>query len=222
MNSIENELMLDPKQIQRFKSAILKRGTYEEVSELTEISVSTLKRICAGKTDPKLSDVIKIAKITNENLNDLVYGETREQQIEAVKSFVSALNGIDEKTDEAYRTIIWQLSGLYKEDIQAISTQVQALKSHREKQRASERATLRSAYIRHLIDEQADAANNIKQELIESYGFSEEELSGAEIEYEVIAEKKKAEREKRKRLDETDKINKAFGWGKHRKADNNG
>ncbi|EEV0932929.1 helix-turn-helix transcriptional regulator, partial [Escherichia coli] len=48
----------------RIKNAILNASTYEEVSNKTGISVSTLVRISSGKTEPKFSDIIRIARVT--------------------------------------------------------------------------------------------------------------------------------------------------------------
>ncbi|EHG1911016.1 helix-turn-helix transcriptional regulator, partial [Salmonella enterica subsp. enterica serovar Enteritidis] len=46
---------------ERIKNVILENSTYEELAEKTGISVSTLVRIASGKTEPKFSDIIKIA-----------------------------------------------------------------------------------------------------------------------------------------------------------------
>ena len=179
---IENEHqgMADKNRAERFKAAILATGTYEEVAEKSGVSVSTLVRISSGKTDPKLSDAVKIAKITRQNLNDLVYGETKEQQVEAVKSFVTALNGTDEATDEAYRSIIWKLTSLYKEDISNKRSN-QALSEFRHKQRTTERASLKRTYIENLIEKRSDIADMIRKELVENYGFTDDELSEAQL-----------------------------------------
>lgn len=207
---IENEHqgMADKNRAERFKAAILATGTYEEVAEKSGVSVSTLVRISSGKTDPKLSDAVKIAKITRQNLNDLVYGETKEQQVEAVKSFVTALNGTDEATDEAYRSIIWKLTSLYKEDIQAINVQIQALSEFRHKQRTTERASLKRTYIENLIEKRSDIADMIRKELVENYGFTDDELSEAQLEYEIVTERKRIEKEKEERQKAIDMVKK--------------
>ncbi|MDE1314112.1 helix-turn-helix domain-containing protein [Vibrio aestuarianus] len=209
---IENEHqgMADKNRAERFKAAILATGTYEEVAEKSGVSVSTLVRISSGKTDPKLSDAVKIAKITRQNLNDLVYGETKEQQVEAVKSFVTALNGTDEATDEAYRSIIWKLTSLYKEDIQAINVQIQALSEFRHKQRTTERASLKRTYIENLIEKRSDIADMIRKELVENYGFTDDELSEAQLEYEIVTERKRLEKEKEERKKAIEKTEKMF------------
>lgn len=209
---IENEHqgMADKNRAERFKAAILATGTYEEVAEKSGVSVSTLVRISSGKTDPKLSDAVKIAKITRQNLNDLVYGETKEQQVEAVKSFVTALNGTDEATDEAYRSIIWKLTSLYKEDIQAINFQIQALSEFRHKQRTTERASLKRTYIENLIEKRSDIADMIRKELVENYGFTDDELSEAQLEYEIVTERKRLEKEKEERKKAVEKTEKMF------------
>lgn len=201
----EHQYMADKSRAERFKAAILTTGTYEEVAEKSNVSVSTLVRIASGKTDPKLSDAVSIAKVTGQNLNDLVYGESRELQVEAIKSYVTALNGSDEATDEAYRSIIWKLNSLYKEDIQAINVQIQALSEYRHKQRTTDRASLKQSYIKALIEsERHDAmrvvANELKKELVENYAFTSEELSEAELESELITERKKIEKEREENI----------------------
>ncbi len=59
---------------ERIKFAIKDNGGYDYISEITEISVSTLKRIAAGKTEPKFRDVVNIADATRTPLMYLTYG----------------------------------------------------------------------------------------------------------------------------------------------------
>jgi hypothetical protein len=59
---------------ERIKFAIKDNGGYDYISEITEISVSTLKRIAAGKTEPKFKDVVNIAEATRTPLMYLTYG----------------------------------------------------------------------------------------------------------------------------------------------------
>ncbi|HAV1390230.1 TPA: helix-turn-helix transcriptional regulator [Vibrio parahaemolyticus] len=127
--------MLDPKQAQRLKSAVLSRGTYEEISELIGISVSTLVRICAGKTDPKFRDIMKISNITGKSMDWICYGDAINQKQHADDTFLAA-NGTDYETNEAHRYVIWNLDTLDKQDIQAIATQVKALSRYRFKFRS--------------------------------------------------------------------------------------
>lgn len=61
----------------RIKKVILEHSTYEELAEKTGISVRTLVRIASGKTEPKFSDIIKIAMVTGVDLNELAHGEKR-------------------------------------------------------------------------------------------------------------------------------------------------
>ncbi len=58
----------------RIKKVILEHSTYEELAEKTGISVRTLVRIASGKTEPKFSDIIKIAMVTGVDLNELCLG----------------------------------------------------------------------------------------------------------------------------------------------------
>ena len=59
---------------ERIRLAIIDNGGYEYVSEITGISVSTLKRIAAGKTQPKFIDVVDISEATRTPLMVLAYG----------------------------------------------------------------------------------------------------------------------------------------------------
>ncbi len=59
---------------ERIKHAIKDNGGYDLVSEYTDISVSTLKRIAAGKTEPKFKDIVSIAEATRTPLMFLAYG----------------------------------------------------------------------------------------------------------------------------------------------------
>lgn len=59
---------------ERIKYAIKDNGGYDFVSEVTDISVSTLKRIAAGKTEPKFKDVVSIAEATRTPIMYLTYG----------------------------------------------------------------------------------------------------------------------------------------------------
>lgn len=60
---------------ERIKNVILENSTYEELAEKTGISVSTLVRIATAKTEPKFSDIIKIAMVTGVDLNELAHGD---------------------------------------------------------------------------------------------------------------------------------------------------
>ncbi|MGD8230415.1 helix-turn-helix domain-containing protein [Vibrio sp. TRT 1302] len=59
---------------ERVKHAIKDNGGYDLTSEYTGISVSTLKRIAAGKTEPKFKDIVSIAEATRTPLMFLAYG----------------------------------------------------------------------------------------------------------------------------------------------------
>ncbi|EBU7277110.1 XRE family transcriptional regulator [Salmonella enterica subsp. enterica serovar Heidelberg] len=106
----------------RIKNAILNSSTYEDVSNKTGISVSTLVRISSGKTEPKFSDIIKIARVTGVDLNELAHGD-----IVNIKKDAMLKNG--EKNDEvveAHNFIVWNISSLDKKDILSISRMVYA------------------------------------------------------------------------------------------------
>ncbi|EPE2650656.1 helix-turn-helix domain-containing protein [Vibrio fluvialis] len=59
---------------ERIKLAIRDAGGYEHISEITGISLSTLKRIATGKTDPKFKDVVAITEATEAPLLYIAYG----------------------------------------------------------------------------------------------------------------------------------------------------
>lgn len=106
----------------RIKNAILNSSTYEDVSNKTGISVSTLVRISSGKTEPKFSDIIKIARVTGVDLNELAHGD-----IVNIKKDAMLKN--DEENDEvveAHNFIVWNISSLDKKDILSISRMVYA------------------------------------------------------------------------------------------------
>ncbi len=95
---------------ERIKNVILENSTYEELAEKTGISVSTLVRIASGKTEPKFSDIIKIAMVTGVDLNELAHGD-----IVNIKEDAMLKN--DKQNDEvvkAHNFIVWNISSLDK------------------------------------------------------------------------------------------------------------
>lgn len=114
---------------ERIKNVILENSTYEELAEKTGISVSTLVRIASGKTEPKFSDIIKIAMVTGVDLNELAHGD-----IGNIKEDAMLKN--DEQNDEvvkAHNFIVWNISSLDKKDILSISRIVYALSTLKKK-----------------------------------------------------------------------------------------
>ncbi len=114
---------------ERIKNVILENSTYEELAEKTGISVSTLVRIASGKTEPKFSDIIKIAMVTGVDLNELAHGD-----IVNIKEDAMLKN--DEQNDEvvkAHNFIVWNISSLDKKDILSISRIVYALSNLKKK-----------------------------------------------------------------------------------------
>ncbi|HDB9562912.1 TPA: helix-turn-helix transcriptional regulator [Escherichia coli] len=106
----------------RIKNAILNASTYEEVSNKTGISVSTLVRISSGKTEPKFSDIIRIARVTGVDLNELAHGDIINIKKDAM---LKNDEGNDEVVD-AHNFIVWNISSLDKKDIFSISRMVYA------------------------------------------------------------------------------------------------
>ncbi|EAV4564934.1 TPA: helix-turn-helix transcriptional regulator [Escherichia coli] len=108
---------------ERIKKAILNTSTYEDISDKTGISVSTLVRISSGKTEPKFSDIIQIAKVTGVDINEIAYGTV----IDIKKDAVVEKNSEDSDVIDAHNFIIWNLSSLDKKDILSMSRLVYAL-----------------------------------------------------------------------------------------------
>lgn len=67
----------------RIKQSIIDNGGYQKISDITGISKSTLVRTASGQTEPKLVDVMAIAKATNSTLNYIAYGMMTEDEEEA-------------------------------------------------------------------------------------------------------------------------------------------
>ena len=129
MGNNEHEVMADKQRAERIKKVILEHSTYEELAEKTGISVSTLVRIASGKTEPKFSDIIKIAMVTGVDLNELAHGD-----IVNIKEDAMLKN--DEQNDEvvkAHNFIVWNISSLDKKDILSISRIVYALSTLKKK-----------------------------------------------------------------------------------------
>ena len=114
---------------ERIKKAILNTSTYEDISDKTGISVSTLVRISSGKTEPKFSDIIQIAKVTGVDINEIAYGTV----IDIKKDAVVEKNSEDSDVVDAHNFIIWNLSSLDKKDILSMSRLVYALATLKKK-----------------------------------------------------------------------------------------
>lgn len=83
---------------ERFHAAIKENGGYEEISNKTGISVSTLVRIAKGKTEPKLKDAVSISEVTNTSLNYIVYGEKKNNFIDnGAEELLKAFSKISDK-----------------------------------------------------------------------------------------------------------------------------
>lgn len=134
-------IMADSKRAERLRKAILEHGTYEEVADKTGINVRTLVRIATAKTEPKFSDVIQIAKVTETDLNILAHGDIIHVKEEATerKLITSADGYTDEETTSAHNFIIWNIRTLDKQDILSLARQVSALSSYSYSARMLER-----------------------------------------------------------------------------------
>ncbi|MDO6499250.1 helix-turn-helix domain-containing protein [Photobacterium sanguinicancri] len=176
MNNYEHITMADENRASRFKKAILSTGTYEEISESTGISVSTLVRIASGKTEPKLSDAIKIAHACGVNIEYLALGTSQEQKQRSELDFVAAADGQDAKTTKAHSYVIWNLRTLNREDIQAIARQVAALSSYRYTIRQQDRDSTELALNFAVKKGNDQVTDELSHELLEEYGLTREEL----------------------------------------------
>ncbi len=67
----------------RIKKAIIDNGGYQNISDVTGISKSTLARMAANQTEPKLKDVMAISKATGVSLNYIAYGMLTEDEEES-------------------------------------------------------------------------------------------------------------------------------------------
>lgn len=132
MSNSGHETMADKKRAERIKKAILKHGTYEEFAEKTGISISTLVRITSAKTEPKFTDVMKIAEVSGTDLYYIAYDDPEQVQRDNTEErlIVSADGYSDRETTNAHYFIIWNLKLLDKQDILAIQRQVSALSSY--------------------------------------------------------------------------------------------
>ncbi|WP_064755193.1 helix-turn-helix transcriptional regulator [Escherichia coli] len=91
--------------------------------------LSTLVRIASGKTEPKFSDIIKIAMVTGVDLNELAHGD-----IVNIKEDAMIKNdGQNDEVVKAHNFIVWNISSLDKKDILAISRMVYALSTLKKK-----------------------------------------------------------------------------------------
>ncbi|ENI4488575.1 helix-turn-helix transcriptional regulator [Vibrio fluvialis] len=60
---------------ERLKTIIKSQGGYDKVAEKIDVNRQTLIRVATGKTDPKLSLVMKIVGISGHTLDEVLYEE---------------------------------------------------------------------------------------------------------------------------------------------------
>ncbi|RJG36966.1 helix-turn-helix domain-containing protein [Motilimonas pumila] len=80
----------------RIKDCIKKSSDYATVAEKTGIGRSTLERWAAGKNEPKLSDLMKIADATNSDAIHLAFGDLVEKTNENEVLVLSAMKRMGE------------------------------------------------------------------------------------------------------------------------------
>lgn len=79
--------MIDQDVAERLKIIIRENGGYDKVSDLTNLNRQTLIRICTGKTDPKLSQVVAIINLSNSTINEIIYGKEHAATNESLVQF---------------------------------------------------------------------------------------------------------------------------------------
>ncbi|MFL7017226.1 helix-turn-helix domain-containing protein [Vibrio cyclitrophicus] len=125
MNDSRDTVMADQVRAERIKKILLKNGTYEEMAERTKIGSRTLLRIATGKTEPKFSDIIEIAKVTGTSVDWIAFGD--EWHAKTVASDPTKIMHFDEEASDSHYYTIWNLRKLTRSQINAIAEQVRAL-----------------------------------------------------------------------------------------------
>lgn len=84
--------------------------TREKFAELIGTSESTIKNWESGRTEPRVSDILKISKVTNENPVYLAFGDMSEIENEEQIELTSAILSLEDKDLETAREMIKALS----------------------------------------------------------------------------------------------------------------
>jgi transcriptional regulator with XRE-family HTH domain len=112
----------------RIKNIIKAHGGYDNVSEVTGINRQALIRIATGKTDPKLSYVIKLTELANMTVDELIHGE-----------FADALKVLTEadrqrESSSATRDLIFNIRDKIMNHIYMLEDDLAELKREQKKQ----------------------------------------------------------------------------------------
>ncbi|HBT4419860.1 TPA: hypothetical protein MBV23_005954, partial [Klebsiella pneumoniae] len=78
---------IDLQRAERIKKAILSKFTYERMEELSGINIGTLKRIANAQRDAKISELEKIAEITQTDIFELIFGSSSSDIYDSSKRF---------------------------------------------------------------------------------------------------------------------------------------
>lgn len=105
---------IDLQRAERIKKAILGKFTYERMEELSGINIGTLKRVANAQRDPKISELEKIAEITQTDIFELIFGSTSGDIYDSSKKFFETRT---KEAAQAAHFIIYNLRTLDDEDI---------------------------------------------------------------------------------------------------------
>lgn len=84
--------------------------TREKFAEMVGTSESTIKNWELGKTEPRVSDILKISKVTNQNPVYLAFGDLTEIENEEQIELTSAILSLEDKDLETAKEMIKALS----------------------------------------------------------------------------------------------------------------
>ncbi|HDL7993285.1 TPA: hypothetical protein P0N98_004112 [Yersinia enterocolitica] len=114
---------IDLQRAERIKKAILSKFTYERMEELSGINIGTLKRIANAQRDAKISELEKIAEITQTDIFELIFGSSSSDIYDSSKRF------FETRSKDAAQFIIYNLRTLDDEDILCLGRVSSALQT---------------------------------------------------------------------------------------------
>lgn len=84
--------------------------TREKFAEMVGVSQSTIKNWESGETEPRISDILTLSKITGENPVFLAFGDLSEIENEDQIELTSSILSLEDKDLETAKEIIKALS----------------------------------------------------------------------------------------------------------------
>ncbi|EOS96951.1 hypothetical protein LU631_14820 [Erwinia tracheiphila] len=117
---------IDLQRAERIKKAILGKFTYERMEELSGINIGTLKRIANAQRDAKISELEKIAEITQTDIFELIFGSSNSDIYDSSKRFFETRS---KDAAQAAHFIIYNLRTLDDEDILCLGRVSSALQT---------------------------------------------------------------------------------------------